>query len=190
MAGRDRWRAEVRNDASGRAQAKAFAACVAGETEEVDGHRHALQVSAPVTASQALPAGRTTVTLSCPSGSSPIVPGSAFDGDARLVGSEPVAGGWRFDVDAAAPTTATLSLRCLDDAVAGAAGHRHGLRLDHLVKQVTVPPRQTIEADVTCADDAKGIVASHALPPGVVGLGNDPVPRRAPSSCPTRRPRR
>ena len=171
------WKAVVRNDATGRAQAKAFAVCIAGATEQVDGHAHGLTVSDPVTKTQSVPAGRTSITVPVPAGGEAIVPGFAFTGDARLVGSEPVAGGWRFDVEAAAPQSVTLSLRVLGHETTTAGGHVHGLRLDHLVKQVTVAPGQVLEAEVTCADDAKGIVATFALPPGLVNLGNDPRPK-------------
>lgn len=168
------WQAVVRNDATGRAQAKAFGVCVVGRTSEDEGHAHALTVSDPVTVTKSLGAGRSTVTVACPDGTTPIVPGFAFaGGDARLAASEPASGGWRFDVDAAQPVTATLSLRCLDDTTAAADGHVHALPLTDLVKHVTLPAGQVVEAQVICADDAKGIVASWDLPPGLLERGND-----------------
>ena len=36
---------------------------------------------------------------------------------------------------------------------------------------------QVVEDEVVCADDAKGIVGTYTLPPGVVSLGNDPRPK-------------
>lgn len=172
------WQAVVRNDATGRAQAKAFAVCVAGTTGEQAGHRHELGVSDPLTAARSWAPGRYQETLSCAPGTTPIVPGWAFDdGAARVRGSEPTANGWRFDVEVEQATAATLSLRCLDRTVATADGHTHDLRLEHVVKQVTVPAGQTVEADVTCADDAKGIVATWDLGDGVISLGNDPRPK-------------
>lgn len=171
------WKALVRNDAEGRAQTKAFAVCLGKTTEEVDGHRHELKVSAPVTTTTTVPAGRTSITLACPTGSTPIVPGFVFDGDARLVASEPTSGGWRFDVAADEPTSVTVSMRCLDETTSTVKGHAHGLRLDHVVKQVTVPAGKVVEGQVTCADDAKGIVATFDVPPGLVDLGNDPRPK-------------
>ena len=176
--GKSTWEAVVRNDAHGRAQAKGFAVCLPPSTEASDGHRHALVVSDPVTVTQPLAAGNQSVTVSCPAGSVPIVPGWAFaGGSAAVTGSEPVSGGWRFDVAVSDATTATFSVRCLDTAVATADGHTHDLKLTHVVKQVTVPAGQVVEGEVVCPDDAKGIVGTWSLPPGVFSLGNDPRPK-------------
>ena len=172
--------AVVRNGATGRAQAKAFAVCLPGATEASHGHRHALEVSDTVPAvTHAWAPGRHTATLACPSGAQPIVPGYAFDGGAAtLAGSEPAAGGgWTFTVDVTQPTTATLSMRCLADEVAVADGHTHTLERRHVARTVTLPPGQPVEEQVTCADDAKGIVGTWLLPPGVTPLGNDPRPK-------------
>jgi hypothetical protein len=172
------WQAVVRNDASGRAQTKAFAVCIAGRTTQAAGHAHDLVVSNPVTVTQALAAGDQQVEVACPTGTSPIVPGWTFDGgQARVRGSEPTATGWRFAISVDAPTTATLSVRCLDDQVAAAAGHTHDLGLQHVAKDVTVPAGQIVQVDVICADDAKGIVGTWDLGGGVISLGNDPRPK-------------
>jgi choice-of-anchor A domain-containing protein/uncharacterized repeat protein (TIGR01451 family) len=174
------WEAVVVNQATGRAQAKAFAVCLPAKTESVSGHQHALvAANSLVTTTQALGVGRQTATVSCPSGTLPIVPGFAFNGGAATVaGSEPTGtGGWTFTVDVTAPTTATFSVRCLDSDVAPAQGHTHALVTQHLVKTVTIAAGQTVEEQVICADDAKGIVGTWLLPPGVVSLGNDPRPK-------------
>ena len=173
------WAAVVSNEATGRAQAKAFAVCLPAKTEEAGGHKHALKAAdSLVTNTQAFGVGRHTVTVTCPSGTMAIVPGFAFDGGAAtLAGSEKTAGGWKFTVDVTAPTTATLSVRCLNTDVEPAQGHTHALVTQHVVKNVTIPAGQTVEEQVTCADDAKGIVGTWLLPPGVSTLGNDPRPK-------------
>jgi len=176
--GASAWEAVVRNDADGRAQAKGFAVCLPASTESADGHSHALTVSDPVAVTQALAPGARSATVSCPAGTTPIVPGFAFDGgSAAVTGSEPVSGGWRFDLAVDAATTATLSVRCLDTAVAAADGHTHDLKLTHVVEHVSVPAGQVVEGQVICPDDAKGIVGTWSLPPGVWSLGNDPRPK-------------
>jgi hypothetical protein len=61
--------------------------------------------------------------------------------------------------------------------VAPVGGHTHSLRLTHVVRTVTVPGHTAKEGDefqVTCPDDAKGIVGTWHLPPGVRHFGNDP----------------
>ncbi|MCR6032404.1 choice-of-anchor A family protein [Nocardioides sp. zg-579] len=171
------WKAVVRNEATGRAQAKLFLVCLPGSTEVTDGHRHALSLDpVAVTATPSWAAGRHSAVLTCPVGTAPVAPGFALAGGAaRWSGSEPEGrAGWRFTFDVTDPATAALSLRCLRREVAAAQGHTHDLRLAHVVRTVTVPPGAVVEEQVTCADDAKGIVATWSLPPGVVHLGNDP----------------
>lgn len=173
------WEAVVRNDATGRAQGKAEAVCLPGTTEADHGHQHALKVSDVVSsAPQAWGVGTQTATVACATGTHPIVPGFAFAGGAATVsGSEPVSGGWTFTVNVTAPTTATLSARCLSDTVDAVDGHTHALVSNHIARTVAVPAGQTVTEQVTCADDAKGIVATWSLPAGVTALGNEPQPK-------------
>lgn len=171
------WKAVVRNDATGRAQAKAFIVCLPPSTEVTNGHRHALDAdTTPVTGTYTWPVGRRTATLACPTGTVPIVPGFTTTGGApRWSGSEPSgATGWRFTFDVTEATTAVLSMRCLRREVAAADGHTHDLQLQHVARTVTVPPGQVVEEQVICGDLAKGITATWSLPSGVVSLGNDP----------------
>jgi choice-of-anchor A domain-containing protein/uncharacterized repeat protein (TIGR01451 family) len=174
------WEAVVRNDATGRAQGKAEAVCLPAKTEADHGHQHSLTVSDPATsATAALAIGRQSATVACATGSHPIVPGYVLTGGAATpVGSEPVAGGgWKLTFDVTAPTSATVSVRCLGDTVDAASGHTHALVSAHVARTVTVPAGQTITEPVTCADDAKGIVATWTLPAGVFSLGNEPQPK-------------
>ena len=177
------WKAVVRNEAAGRAQAKAFVVCLPAHTEvadrqtgHADGHRHPLSADATlVSTTQAWDVGRRTATVTCPAGTMAIAPGYSLSGGAaRVSGSEPVTGGWRFTVDVAAPTTATLTARCLRTAVGAVQGHTHDLVTTHVVRTVSVPAGSVVEEQVICPDDAKGIVATWSLPPGVHPLGNDP----------------
>ena len=173
------WEAVVANGATGRAQAKAFAVCLPATTESTGGHTHALVAAGALqTTTQAWGVGRQSATLTCPADTIAIVPGFALSGGAATVaGSEPTAGGWKLTFDVTAPTTATLSVRCLDRDVAAAQGHTHPLATQHVVRTVTIPAGQTVEEQVVCADDAKGIVGTWSLPPGVVSVGNDPRPK-------------
>lgn len=177
------WKAVVRNDATGRAQTKAFAVCLPAWTEVADrhtghpdGHRHPLSADAAlVSATQAWGTGRQSRTLTCPTGTMAIAPGFSFSGGAAtLAGSEPTAGGWTFTADVTSPTTSTLTVRCLRTTVGPEQGHTHDLRTVHVVRTVSVPALSTVEEQVICPDDAKGIVATWLLPPGVHALGNDP----------------
>ncbi|MCW2791430.1 MAG: conserved repeat domain, partial [Nocardioides sp.] len=177
------WKAVVGNDATGRAQAKAFVVCLPTWTEvadrhtgHADGHRHALSAdSALVSSTQAWDAGRQTKTLACPIGTMAIAPGFSLSGGAAtLAGSEPVAGGWKLTLDVTAPTTATLTVRCLRTTVGAEQGHTHDLVTTHVVRTVTVSPGAEVEEQVICPDDAKGVLATWTLPPGVFSIGNDP----------------
>ncbi|NYD57776.1 choice-of-anchor A domain-containing protein/uncharacterized repeat protein (TIGR01451 family) [Nocardioides marinisabuli] len=177
------WKAVVRNDAAGRAQAKAFGVCLPGSTEpadrqtgHADGHAHDLVAdTALVTETRALAPGRHSTRLTCPAATTPVAPGHDLSGGtARLVASEPTATGWRLDVLVQEATTLTASVRCLRTATTAAQGHTHQLRTTHVERRVVVPAGAVVEEQVVCPDDAKGVVATFDLPDGLVGLGHDP----------------
>ena len=183
------WKGVIRNDAVGRAQAKAFIVCLPAYTEAAtrqtgydDNHRHPLSVDpAPVTHTETYPAGSHSRTLTCPTGTIPIAPGfDAPAGGVVLTGSEYASNhprDWVFTVDASDITTVTLSVRCLRTAVGPVYGHTHELRFVHVVETFTVPGHTAKEGDefqVICPDDGKGVVATWDLPPGVQHFGNDP----------------
>ena len=67
-------------------------------------------------------------------------------------------------------------MRCMDILVSTANGHTHALGLDEIRKTVTVPAGQEAEFTLTCAGDAKGIVAGYDMDEGLVNMGNDPRP--------------
>jgi choice-of-anchor A domain-containing protein/uncharacterized repeat protein (TIGR01451 family) len=183
------WKGVIRNDATGRAQAKAFIVCLPAYTDPAtrqtgydDSHRHPLSVdSAPVAHTETYAAGRHTTTLTCPTGTVPIAPGfEAAAGGMTLVGSEYAPSAPRdrvFTVEVGAPTTVTLSARCLRTTVGPVYGHTHELLFTHVVSTVTVAGHTAKEGEefqVICPDDGKGVVATWDLPPGVLHFGNDP----------------
>ncbi|WP_309233801.1 hypothetical protein [Conexibacter sp. W3-3-2] len=176
--GRGGWEGTVRNDATGRAQAKVFAVCVSERTSQELGHAHDLVVSDPVTTTRTLLAGRNTVTLSCGPGQTPIQPGIALQGDATILTSFPQGdSAWTFALDSPEGTQATFSIRCLDRTLGVTDGHTHPLNLQLLRKDVVVAAGQTVEVQLDCADDAKGVVGGYDVDPGLVPLGNDPRPK-------------
>jgi len=183
------WKAVVRNDARGRAQAKGFVTCLPAYTEAADrqtgyadSHRHPLSADlATVATTAAYGTGRSSATLGCPVGTVPIAPGYALSGGAaRLAGSEHDTARpreWSFTLDVSAPTTATFSVRCLRTTLGPVHGHTHELRFTHVVETVTVAGHTAKEGDefqVICPDDGKGVVATWDLPPDVWQIGNDP----------------
>jgi choice-of-anchor A domain-containing protein/uncharacterized repeat protein (TIGR01451 family) len=177
------WKGVIRNDATGRAQAKAFWVCLPKETDAADGHKHPLSADpTPVTHTDTYAAGGPhTRTLTCPTGTVPIAPGfDAPAGGVVLTGSEyddAHPRDWTFTLDLEATTTVTLSVRCLRTTVGPVQGHTHELRFTHVVQTVTVPghtDRRGDEFKVICPDDAKGVVATWHLPPGLKHFGNDP----------------
>ena len=106
---------------------------------------------------------------------------SLSGGDATLAASEhdhsAAPRSWTFAFEVAAPTTATVSARCLHTTVGAVLGHTHELRFTEVVRTVTVSGHTVAEGDelqVACPEDAKGVVATWDLPAGVRSLGNDP----------------
>ncbi|HYF72945.1 MAG TPA: hypothetical protein VD864_08990, partial [Nocardioides sp.] len=185
------WKGVIRNTSTkGRAQAKGFIVCLPAFTDAAtrqtgydDNHKHPLSVDpTAVTSTATYPTGRSTATLTCPVGTIPVAPGfDAPAGGVVLAGSEYDQAAhprdWTFTLDAAVPTTVTLSARCLRTTVGAVHGHTHDLLFTHLVQTVTVSGHTAKEGDefqVICPDDAKGIVATWDLPPGVRHFGNDP----------------
>jgi hypothetical protein len=177
--GSDAWQVTARNGATGRAQAKVFTVCVKGTTEVVDGHAHPLLPGDVVTADVDLSSGTGTGTLQCAPGTTPVRPGYVLDGVATSRTSYPSgSGGWTFAfaVGTGDATSGEVSVTCLPTELGEAAGHRHQLDLDAVLRTVTVAPGEVLEVTLTCADGAKGVVAGWDLDPGLVNLGNDPRP--------------
>ncbi|WP_354700988.1 hypothetical protein DSM112329_01283 [Paraconexibacter sp. AEG42_29] len=167
--------ATVRNDATGRAQAKVFGVCLSSSTSNEAGHSHDVIVTDPVSTTTGVVNGRPSTTIECGPGKTPIQPGWDGLGTGRILTSEPTPGGtgWTFVADGAA----TFSVRCLDQNVTVVNGHTHTLGLERRTKTITVAPGQTAEVEVICGDNAKGIVGDWSIDPGLVPLGNDPRPK-------------
>ena len=113
-----------------------------------------------------------------------VAPGyETLRGAARLVASEPatVGGveGWKLTVEALVDdTVATASLRPLSSYVtpAGDPLHTHRFGFSHVERRVTLQPGVTRQLRVECPVGSEGIVASYDLPPGVISMGNIPMP--------------
>ncbi len=182
--GLDTWQVSMVNESTGRAQGKAFAVCVKQETENVEGHTHQVVLGDVVTRTAAVSAGTTEVTAACAAGQTPAQPGFQLDGTGDVATSYPSAGpagtnGWTWVVRVEPGDTAvngTFTLRCLGTEVSSVNGHSHDLDLGEVRQTVTVPAGQTLEFELRCAGDAKGIVAGFAADAGLVVLGNDPRP--------------
>ncbi|CAB4695702.1 unannotated protein [freshwater metagenome] len=176
------WTGTVRNDATGQVQAKVNVVCLSARTVSGESHQHDVVVSAPVTSAVELSSGTHTVELTCAPGQVAVAPGWTFtsgSGQLRTSQRRTADGGtgWTFEIDVPASATGTFAIRCLSSTLAVSAGHSHDLSLQQLSGTVTVPAGQTVEAQLTCADDAKGIVASWSMDAGLVSLGNDPQPK-------------
>ncbi|MCB0858270.1 MAG: DUF11 domain-containing protein [Solirubrobacterales bacterium] len=176
-AGLDRWQGTVKNTATGRVQAKIFAVCIQKQTVADGTHTHDLIVSDAITVTDLVPvAGKKTATLMCGPGQIAIQPGFQSDKEADLVYSEPEGNGWKFVLDVSEPAQVTFSIRCMTRQVSVTDGHTHDLAFEHLVKEFTIPAGTVSEAQLTCSDGGKGIVADMDLDDGLVSLGNDPRP--------------
>jgi len=173
------WQATLRNDATGRAQAKVFAVCVKELSEVNQAHAHELQLGDVVTESVDLSSGTATVTLECAPGTFPIRPGYALDGTAEVVTSYPAGDNdWTFALATGGgdATSGVVSIRCMLDELGEANGHGHDLNLREVTQNVTVPAGEVLEVSLTCPVGYKGIVAGWRLDEGLVNLGNDPRP--------------
>jgi uncharacterized repeat protein (TIGR01451 family)/fimbrial isopeptide formation D2 family protein len=172
----DTWQGTVKNTATGRAQAKIFAVCISKKTGDDGGHTHDLIVSDQISVHHVALAGLDEATLLCGPGQVAIQPGFVSTVPADLLYSEPEGNGWKFKLDLKAAGEATYSIRCMTRQVSITDGHTHDLKLKHLVNEVTIQPGAVNEAQLTCSDGYKGIVADQDLAFGLIPLGNDPRP--------------
>ncbi|MDO9408551.1 hypothetical protein [Patulibacter sp.] len=179
------YRFVVENATTGTAQVRPHVTCLPPTTD--DG-QHELVAGPLRTQTRTLPAGRAEFFFPVAGGDRAIAPGVETDGgQVRLVGSEPVDGGWKLVVDVLQPATVTASLRDLDDltSASGDPLHVHALTFAHVEKTVTLQPGEWLRnsndrSRVSCNDDTRqgyeGIVASYDLPIGVISTGNIPMP--------------
>lgn len=177
---KDTYEFTLRNNATGRAQTKVFGVCVSKQTTNGANHAHSLVVSALNTEDASGGPGSVSRTVGCPSGQVAVSPSFLFtagSGSAQTFTPSADLSSWTFGFDLPAPGTVQVGVRCLDDYLSVASGHTHQLKVDEVTRTVNVPANSTITASVTCADDAKGIVASYDLPDGVRMLGHDPQPK-------------
>ncbi|MBI2245272.1 MAG: DUF11 domain-containing protein [Nocardioides sp.] len=167
------WTATLHNDNPGAALAKVTVACLARTTVTGE-HQHDLVTSTVSAPAQPLAAGSTTVEVACPAGQTPFAPSYALSGTGTVSTSKETGNSWTFVVDSPAEGSGDFAIGCLGTRTTTAAGHYHVLGIDHRAETVTVPAGQTVETQLTCADEAKGIVASRRIDTGLVDRGTDP----------------
>jgi len=167
----------VRNDGPGTAGVRPHVTCLTAKTAD---RQHDLVVGPLRTQTRSVGAGRQEFVFPVANGDRAVAPGiETSGGRARLVGSEPVPGGWKLIVDVLEPATVTASLRDLDDltSASGDPLHVHALVFTHESRNVVVPANSRLDQErVQCPVGYDGIVASYELPEGVVSLGNIPMP--------------
>lgn len=170
------WQGTVKNTATGRAQAKIFAVCISKKTNDAGGHSHDLIVTDQIFVNHAAVAGKDEAILQCGPGQIAIQPGFSSTAPGDLIYSEPEGNGWKFVLDLKQDADVVYSIRCMSRQLSVVDDHTHDLKLEHIVNEVTVQPHTVNEAQLTCADGYKGIVADQDLDHGLVPLGNDPRP--------------
>ncbi|MGA7397222.1 MAG: choice-of-anchor A family protein [Solirubrobacterales bacterium] len=170
------YEAVVTNHSTGQAQVKLFGVCLPKKT--TGGHE--LLVSPPVEQTVVLDQGVHTVNLVCGTGYTPISPGiEVTGGRAWVIASAPDgATGRKFtlkiDQD---DTTAKLSIRCLSNRTGEVNGGTTELQFTPITKGITINPGQTVQEQLVCGEDAKGIVAGWEYDDELIPLGNDPQPK-------------
>jgi uncharacterized repeat protein (TIGR01451 family) len=169
------YRFVLHNDATGRAQLHLYVTCLSGTTTGGDGPAHPLVTETPVTATATLAVGaRQTITLPLALDHIAIAPSYAVQsGVARLVASEPTTDGLQLTFEVTQPAVVTASMTPLLARLGEVAGHSHELIFHHIEDTVTVPAHGTVTKTLSCAQDAKGIVASFDGP----SVGNEPQPK-------------
>jgi choice-of-anchor A domain-containing protein/uncharacterized repeat protein (TIGR01451 family) len=161
------------NHGRGRAQGRLHLACLPAAT---DGGR-ALRTAAPVVTTATLPAGTHELPLACGTDRIAIRPGiDVVRGSARIVGSRATDdGATRRLIVEVGPDDAdlTVSAGCLERQT---ATDRGAVRLGWttISRTVVVPAGATVDEQLICGEQQKGIVAGWTLAPGVVQAGHEP----------------
>ncbi|MBK5231725.1 MAG: DUF11 domain-containing protein [Thermoleophilia bacterium] len=170
------YEATVTNHATGQAQVKLLGVCLPKFT--TGGHE--LLVSAPVTQTVVLNQGVHTVNLTCGAGYTPIAPGlQVTGGRAYVIASAPNGATGRkvtLRIDQN-NTTAEVSIRCLSNTTGAVDGGTSELQFTPITRTIQVGAGQTVNEQLTCGDNAKGIVAGWEYDDELVQLGNDPQPK-------------
>ena len=170
------YEATVTNHSTGQAQVKLFGVCLPKKT--TGGHE--LLVSAPVTQTVVLNQGVHTVNLTCGAGYTPIAPGlQVTGGRAYVIASAPNGPTGRkvtLRIDQN-NTTAEVSIRCLSNKTSAVNGASTELQFTPITKSIQVGADQTATEQLTCGENAKGIVAGWEYDDELVQLGNDPQPK-------------
>ncbi|MGK2955125.1 MAG: DUF11 domain-containing protein, partial [Solirubrobacterales bacterium] len=170
------YEATVTNHSTGQAQVKLSGVCLPKKTSG----GHELLVSAPVTQTVVLNAGVHTVNLTCGAGYTPIAPGLQVSGGrAYVIASAPNGATGRkvtLRIDQN-NTTAEVSIRCLSNKTSAVNGASTELQFTPISKTIQVGAGQTVNEQLTCGENAKGIVAGWEYDDELVQLGNDPQPK-------------
>jgi len=173
------YRFTVKNPTGRDAQIRPHVTCLPHDTDP-DTNTHPLDVGPLKTLNTGtLSPGRYDFTIPVSAGHHAVAPGiEVTSGNARLVASEPSGNSWKFTVEVLETSTATLSIRELNDttAPAGTPSHVHAFSFLHVERTVTIGPGRTNQLRVSCPVGYKGIVSTYDLPTGVVPLGNVPEP--------------
>jgi len=170
------YEAVITNHSTGQAQVKLFGVCLPKQT--TGGHQ--LLVSPPVSQTVELDRGVHTVNLTCGAGYTPISPGIEVSGGrAWVIASAPNGATGRkvtlkVDHD---DTAATVSIRCLSNRTGAVNGGTSELQFTPITKTIQVGAGQTVSEQLTCGENAKGIVAGWEYDDELIPLGNDPQPK-------------
>jgi large repetitive protein len=173
------YRFVVTNHAAGQAQVRPHIVCLPHDTD-ADTNTHPLDVG-PLQSQTTAPLspGTHEFVLPVSGGHHAVAQGiEVLSGKARLIGSEPVTGGWKYIVDVDEAAVVTLSQRELSDytAPAGDPAHVHAFSFQHVVQTFTVHPGENTQLRVSCPVGYKGIVATYDVPDGVIPTGSVPEP--------------
>lgn len=192
----DGYRFKLVNYASGQAQGKLFGTCLSKKTQGANAdnsgphHTHDIQVGAPKTKNQAVVAGQHyNVKVSCDAGPNDFVvavaPGYGVSGaEGYLTYSMPGYDGngkpaWDFGFTATQSGNVEFSIRCMDRWLSTSVGHSHEQWFSNVDERFDVDPTDHAgrEYQVSCSDEAKGIVGGFDLEDPLYMLGHDPRPK-------------
>ena len=180
QSGINGWTVTASNLGEQRGQGKVKVTCLDETIGSSNGHTHTIDVTdstaqATISASSNNTNGE-LVTVSCPTGYTPIAPEhTVTSGIAVIRSSYAVGNTWKWMVDHAQGTAAPFAVDCLAPETASTNGHTATLPLTTQLDTISVGPESRDEGIEQCGSNANAITGGYTSPDAsVLSLGKEP----------------
>ncbi|MDI6912119.1 hypothetical protein [Nocardioides sp.] len=180
QSGTKGWTVTASNLGEERGQGKVKVTCLDETIGSSNGHTHTIDVTDSNAPDTILAGSNDTngepVTVSCPTGYTPIAPEHTVASGIAVIRSSYAAGNtWNWMVDHEQGTAATFDVDCLAPETASTNGHTATLPLTTQLDTISVGPESRDEGIEQCGSNANAITGGYAgQDASVLSLGKEP----------------